>query len=322
MAMEARRLGPAGPAVSVLSLGCWMLGWQVGAAESVAIARRAFELGITCFDTADTYGHGSSEKVLGAALGRHRDDVTIATKVYGPVGRELPGRGLAPGRVKAACEGSLRRLGTDHIDLYQLHRPDPTVPIQETVGALAELVRAGKVGAIGTSTFRSEQLGQAQSAAVAVGTAPFAAEQPPYSLLERAVERTVVDVCRRWEMAILPWSPLAGGLLTGKYGLGQPPPPQSRLARWGADMTRLQPALERVERLDALAREAGMPLGHLALSWLRDRPGVASVLVGPRTAAQLDDYVASLGCALDRGLWDRIDAVVPPGHTWLHSYDE
>jgi aryl-alcohol dehydrogenase-like predicted oxidoreductase len=299
-----------------------MFGWQIGERASIDIIHQAVRRGIRLLDTADTYAHGGSEVIVGRALRglRTAGEVVVATKVFGPVGDNPHDRGLAPGRIRRACDASLARLGIDRIDLYQLHRPDPEVPIAETIGAMAELVREGKVGRIGTSTFPEPILRQAVSAAASQGIR-ISTEQAPYSLLEREAERAVIPFCKEHSVQVLAWGPLAGGLLTGKYTPGQPPPLGSRYMRWKQDVGDT-PAVRAASQLAALARSAGLEPAQLAIGWLGSRAEVAAILAGPRTLAQLDAYLSAAAITPSRSVLEAVDAVVGPGQSLVGSYRE
>lgn len=318
--MEQRRLGTDGPSISVLGLGCWMFGSDVDEQSSLALIDEAFDRGIQFLDTANIYGQGASERVIGKALKRRRSAFFVATKVFGSMGDGPDDRGLSQRHVLKACDASLRRLDTDYIDLYQLHRPDPMVPIAETLEALSKLLQAGKIRAIGTSTFRLRELQEAQRTARDLGFPLFISEQPPYSLLEREVEEDVAPFCQEQGMGLLAWSPLAEGLLTGKYRSGYTSPNGSRFDRWNVDTTKWIPAMDRVTDLMHLAEEWGMCLRDMALAWLRERSSVTSILIGPRTLAHLEGYMASLEHQVSRELAESIDALVAPGTTLMHHY--
>jgi aryl-alcohol dehydrogenase-like predicted oxidoreductase len=281
--LETRRIGSL--EVSVVGLGCNNFGWKLDEHATAAVVHAALDAGITFFDTADIYGSTQSEAFLGRALGTRRDHAVIATKFGMAVDDRR--RGARPEYVRQACEDSLRRLGTDRIDLYQLHQPDPNVPIQDTLGALNDLVRAGKVREIGCSNFSVEQLREAE-AAIHPGAARFVSVQNEYNLLHRDPERDVIPECRRLGMAFLPFFPLASGLLTGKYRQGQPPPEGSRLAtvdRFAKTAT--DRALAIVESLFQFATSHGHTLLELAISWLARHPTVASVIAGATSPQQV-----------------------------------
>ena len=282
--METRRIGSL--EVTVVGLGCNNFGWRIDEEVSARVVHAALEAGVNFFDTADIYGGTRSEEFLARALGRRRDEVVVATKFGMEIDEER--RGARPEYVRRACEDSLRRLRTDRIDLYQLHKPDPETPIEETLGALDELVRAGKVREIGCSNFSAEQLREADSKAREKGVARFVSVQNEYSLLHREPEREVLPVCERFGLAFLPYFPLASGLLTGKYRRGQPPPEGSRLGGDGrfADML-TERNLEIVESLIEFAESRGHTLLELAFSWLLARPVVASVIAGATKPEQV-----------------------------------
>jgi aryl-alcohol dehydrogenase-like predicted oxidoreductase len=280
---DTRRIGSLD--VSVVGLGCNNFGWKLDEAATAAVVHAALDAGITFFDTADIYGDTRSEVFLGRALGKHRNHVVIATKFGMAVDDQR--RGARPEYVKQACEDSLRRLGTDRIDLYQLHQPDPSVPIHDTLGALNDLVRAGKVREIGCSNFSIEQLREAE-AAVRPGAARFVSVQNEYNLLHRDPERDVLPECRRLGIAFLPFFPLASGLLTGKYRQGQAPPDGSRLAtveRFAKTATDRTLAI--VESLLKFATSRRHTLVELTVSWLASNPTVASVIAGATSPEQV-----------------------------------
>jgi aryl-alcohol dehydrogenase-like predicted oxidoreductase len=286
--LETRRIGSL--EVSVVGLGCNNFGWKLDEHATAAVVHAALDAGITFFDTADIYGSTQSEAFLGRALGTRRDHAVIATKFGMAVDDRR--RGARPEYVRQACEDSLRRLGTDRIDLYQLHQPDPNVPIQDTLGALNDLVRAGKVREIGCSNFSVEQLREAE-AAIHPGAARFVSVQNEYNLLHRDPERDVIPECRRLGMAFLPFFPLASGLLTGKYRQGQPPPEGSRLAtvdRFAKTATDRSLAI--VESLFQFATSHGHTLLELAISWLARHPTVASVIAGATSPQQVKTNAA------------------------------
>lgn len=282
-ALETRRIGSL--EVTAVGLGCNNFGWKLDYDATAAVVHAALDAGITFFDTADIYGGTKSEAFIGRALGTRRDEVVIATKFGMAVDDQR--RGARPEYIKQAAEDSLRRLGTDRIDLYQLHQPDPSVPIQDTLGALNDLVRAGKVREIGCSNFSVEQLRDAD-AAVRSGGARFVSVQNEYNLLHRDPERDVIPECRRLGMAFLPFFPLASGLLTGKYRQGQPLPEGSRLAtveRFAKTATDRNLAI--IESLIEFATLRGHTLVELAMSWLASRPTVASVIAGATSPDQV-----------------------------------
>ena len=275
----------------MVGLGCNNFGRRVDAEGTAKVVHAAMDAGINFFDTADTYGGTKSEEFLAAALGKKRKDVIIATKFGSEIDENR--KGARPEYVKAAAEDSLRRLKTDRIDLYQLHKPDPTVPIADTLGALDDLVKEGKVREIGCSNFTVEMLYEAD-AAVKPGAARFVSVQNEYSLLHRAPKRDVLPECAARDMAFLPYFPLANGLLTGKYRKGQAPPPGSRLASGWNEKLLTEENLTIVENLIEFAEQRGHTLLELAFSWLRSRPAVASIIAGATTAEQVRANAAAV----------------------------
>ena len=281
--MERRRIGSL--EVSVVGLGCNNFGWRIDAAETRKVVDAALDAGVDFFDTADVYGGGQSEEFLRPALAGRRDRVVLASKFGMKFDDER--QGARPEYVKQAAEASLRRLGTDRIDLYQLHQPDRNVPIADTLGALDDLVRAGKVREIGCSNFPAEQLREADNAALATKTARFASVQNEYSLLVRDVEKDVLPECLHRGLGFVPYFPLASGLLTGKYRLGQPAPSGSRAAAGFGPKVFTDENLALVESLIGFAESRGHTLLELAVSWLVSQPGVASVIAGATSADQV-----------------------------------
>ncbi|WP_433607091.1 aldo/keto reductase [Dactylosporangium sp. CA-139114] len=311
--MRYRTLGRTGIQVSPYCLGAMMFG-AIGNPDhedSVRIIHRALDAGINCIDTADVYSRGESEEIVGKALRGRREDVVLATKVNGAMGDDPNRRGTSRRWIMAEVEHSLRRLGTDYIDLYQVHRLDPTVDIEETLSALTDLVRSGKVRAIGSSTFPASAIVEAQWAAERRGLERYRTEQPPYSILDRGIEREILPVAQRYGMGTLVWSPLAQGMLTGKFRKGQ----QAGTHRSNLPFQhyRDERRLDAVERLVPLAEQAGMSLTHLAMAFAVAHPGVTSAIIGPRTMEQLDDLLAGAEIALDDAILDEIDAIVAPG---------
>ena len=273
---------------------------------------KALDAGINFIDTSDVYSRGESEEIVGEALKGRREHVVLATKAWGRMGDD-PNQGGASRRwITRAVEDSLRRLQTDYIDLYQLHRPTPDTDVEETLSVLTDLMREGKVRAIGASTFPASDIVEAQWAAEHRGLARFRTEQPPYSILNRSIEREVLPTCQRYGMGVMAWSPLAKGLLTGKYRKGQPTPAGLR-ARMFPNAMSSETALDAVERLIPLAEGAGLSLMHMALAFVIAHPGVTSAIIGPRTPEQLDGLLAGVGVSLEDALLDAIDEIVPPG---------
>lgn len=279
----------------------------------------ALDAGLDLIDTADLYDFGRSEEILGDVLRGRRDRVVLATKCGNPMDEDPAHRGLSARWIRASCENSLRRLGVEHIDLYQMHRPDPTVPLAETLGAFDALVRAGKVGAVGTSTFPSELLDELQVVAARDGLVAPTVEQPPYSILSRGIEDAVLPACRRHDLGVLVWAPLNGGWLTGKYQRAAADA-TSRASRQGEHFDHRDEEIRRrklalVDRLGEIAAGAGMSLVQLALGFVLDDPAVSAALLGPRTPDQLEELLAAGVPTLPPGIRDAIDEVVAPGTT-------
>ncbi len=311
-------MGGTGVKVSHLCLGAMMFGaWgNTDHEESVRIIHTALDGGVNFVDTADVYSKGESEEIVGKALQGRRDQVVLATKFHGRMGDDPNAAGNSRRWIHQACDASLRRLGTDWIDLYQVHRPEPDVDVDETLGALTDLVHAGKVRYLGSSTFPPSAIVEAQWAAERRGRERFVCEQPPYSIFARGVEVDVLPTCLRHRMGVIAWSPLNTGWLTGKYRRGQEPPAGSRGARnWSGrfDTPEGQRKLDLVEELDKVASDAGISLTHLAQAWVVRHPAVTSAIIGPRTMEQLVDLLAGEDVALDDATLDRIDELVAPG---------
>jgi aryl-alcohol dehydrogenase-like predicted oxidoreductase len=299
--MEFRTVGGSGLQVSVAGLGCNNFGMRMDAEATDRVVHAALDLGVTLFDTADIYGgKGRSEELLGRALGSRRDEVVLATKFGNPMGDGHYQRGASRRYIMLAVEASLRRLGTDHIDLYQQHVPDASTPIDETLEALADLVRSGKVRYIGSSNFAGWQIAEADASAATHGTARFVTAQNEWSLLRRGVEREVVPASAHFGVSVLPYFPLASGLLTGKYRRGEEPAEGTRLAAWGGGAGWTTDAnFDRVEALEAVAAERGHTVGELALAWLAAQPVVCSVIAGATSPEQLAANVTGLEWQLD-----------------------
>jgi aryl-alcohol dehydrogenase-like predicted oxidoreductase len=277
--------------------------------DAIRIIGKALDAGINFVDTADRYSAGESEEIVGKALKGRRDDV-LATKVHGPMGDDPNQRGNSRRWIITEVEHSLRRLQTDHIDLYQIHRPDPDTDIEETLSALSDLIRSGKVRAIGSSTMPASDIVEAQWVAERRGLERFRTEQPPYSILNRGIETEVLPVAQRYGMGTLVWSPLAKGMLTGRIRKNQ----ETDLRRASfMSSFRSEPRLDAVEKIVPLAAEAGLPMTHLAVAFAIAHPGVTSAIIGPRTMEQLDDLLAGIDVALSDEILDRIDEIVPPG---------
>lgn len=303
--MEKRRIGSL--EVSVVGLGCNNFGTRVDERGSIAVVQAALDEGINFLDTADIYGKGKSEELIGRALGARRDEVIIASKFGKSMGGES--RGAHPAYIRRAVDESLRRLRTDRIDLYQQHEYDPTVPMDETLGALDELVRAGKVREIGSSNFTVPQIADADALAARRATARFVSVQNEYSLLEREPERGVLGECARIGAGFLPYYPLAAGLLTGKYRPGAGAPEGSRLARPGG-LDGAEAKLRRVEALRAFAESRAHTLLELAFSWLLTRPQVASVIAGATSPAQVAANVGAAGWRLSEDDLRAVDSTL------------
>jgi aryl-alcohol dehydrogenase-like predicted oxidoreductase len=323
--MEYRVLGGTGVRVSALCLGTMMFGaWgNRDRGEGIRAIREAVDGGVNFVDTADVYSAGECEEIVGEALEGRREEVVLATKVHGPMGEGQNDRGNSRLWIMREVENSLRRLRTDHIDLYQLHRPDPDTGIEETLGALSDLVHQGKIRYLGSSTFPASDIVEAQWAADRLNLQRLVCEQPPYSILVRAIEAEVLPVARRHGMGVIVWSPLAGGWLTGKYRRGEEPEPESRAARarerpaTAARFDLSRPANQRkldiVERLREIAERAGLQMTQMAIAFTLAHPGVTSSIVGPRTVEQLQDLLTHADVRLDADTLDAIDEVVPPG---------
>jgi aryl-alcohol dehydrogenase-like predicted oxidoreductase len=311
-----RTLGRTGVQVSRFGLGTMVLGaWgNTDRAECIRIVHRALDAGINLVDSADVYAFGESEEIVGEALAGRRDHVVLATKFHNRMGDDVNQRGNSRRWINRAVDDSLRRLRTDRIDLYQIHRPDPSTDIAETIDALTDLVRAGKILSWGTSTFPASEIVEACWVADRRGVAAPHSEQPPYSILCRGIEREVLPTCRANGIGVLVWSPLSGGWLTGKYGRGDPAPAGSRAETNPDHFDGQNPAkFDAVEQLASIAADAGVSLTHLALAWAAEHPVVTSALIGPRTEAQLDDLLGAATIYLDADTLDAIDAVVAPG---------
>jgi len=316
--MEYRPLGRTGVQVSKLCLGTMMFGaWgNTDHDDSIRIIHRALDAGVNFVDSADVYSAGESEEIVGKALKGRRDDVVLATKFWGPMGDGANQGGVSRRWIISEVESSLRRLGTDWIDLYQMHRPDPAVDIDETLGALTDLVQQGKVRYIGSSSFSAGQIVEAQWTARDRNLQRFRTEQPPYSLLVRGIELDVLPTAQRHGMGILTYSPLAGGWLSGSWTADSSPssPARRRLAaRFDMSLPENQRKLEAVRELAEVAVDAGLPLIELAIAFVVNHPGVTSAIIGPRTMEQLDSQLPAADAVLDAAVLDRIDEIVTPG---------
>lgn len=317
--MELRNLGRTGLTVSPLCLGAMMFGaWgNPDDEDSIKIIHKALDAGINFIDTADVYSQGESEEIVGKALSSvDRSSVVLATKVHGQMGTDPLSQGNSRRWIMAGVEHSLKRLKTDYIDLYQIHRPDESTDIEETLGALSDLVHQGKIRYFGSSTFPAEQIVAAQWAAERRGYERFRTEQPPYSILVRAIERDVLPTAQSFGMGVLPWSPLAGGWLSGKFGEGKKNTSRrsARLPeRYDLESPANQRKLGAVVQLSALADEVGISLIQLALAFVLEHPAVTSPIIGPRTMKHLDSQLSAIDVRLESDVLDRIDEINPPG---------
>ena len=318
--MEMRVLGRTGVKVSPLCLGAMMFGaWgNPDHDESVRIIRRALDGGINFIDTADVYSAGESEEIVGKALaGIDRDSVVLATKAHASMGEDANMSGNSRRWLLRECDNSLRRLGTDYIDLYQIHRPDPSADVDETLSALTDLIRAGKIRYAGSSTFPAAQIVEAQWVAERRGRERFVCEQPPYSIMVRGIEADVLPACQQYGMGVIPWSPLAGGWLSGRYRKGVDVPASTRARmlpqRFDLSLPGNQAKLEAAEQLAVLAEKSGLSLIQLALAFVVQHPAVTSAIIGPRTMEHLVGQLEAADVTLDPAVLDRIDEIVPPG---------
>jgi aryl-alcohol dehydrogenase (NADP+) len=312
--MQYRPLGRTGIQVSPYCLGAMMFGKLANPDhdECVRMIHKALDFGINVIDTADRYSAGESEEIVGKALQGRRDRIVLATKVHGPMGDDPNMQGNSRRWITRAVEDSLRRLQTDYIDLYQIHRPSPDTDVEETLSVLTDLMREGKVRAIGASTFPASDIVEAQWIAERRGLARFRTEQPPYSILNRSIEREVLPACQRYGMGVLAWSPLAKGMLTGRYRKGAPQPDTLRAKYFPKAMSD-EGSLDAVEALIPLAESAGLSLMHMALAFVVAHPALSAAIIGPRTMEQLDGLLAGAEVTLSDDLLDAIDAIVPPG---------
>jgi len=323
--VKHRQLGRTGVFVSPLCLGTMNFGGPTTEEDGIAIIHRALDAGINFLDTANVYNAGESERIVGKALEQAggRERIVLATKVFSPMGKDLNERGGSRFHIIKACEDSLRRLDVDHIDLYQLHRPALNIPQDETLRAFDDLVRSGKVRYIGASTFPSWAVMEALAISEKYSLHRYVSEQPPYNLLDRRIENELLPLCERYDLAVLPWSPVAGGVLTGRYSEDDLSPDGSRAQRWGARFaTRVtQRGLEVAAEVAMMAAERGLSTSQLALLWVKDQPQVTAPIYGPRTMAHLEDALPVLDMTLadeDRPLFD---ALVHPGNVVADFHD-
>lgn len=315
--MNYRHLGSTGLRVSEIALGSWLTyGGTVSDDAAVACIHRAYELGCNFFDTANVYRHGEAEQVVGRALkGIDRDDYVLATKVYFPMGEGPNDRGLSRKHIFEQCERSLDRLGVDYVDIYQCHRPDPDTPLAETLRALDDLVRQGKVLYVGVSEWPAELLDQARQIQAEGGYDPIVSNQPQYSMLHRLIEREVVPLSRQLGIGQIVWSPIAQGVLTGKYKPGNPPPEGSRAT--GPDAAFMSflmrdDVLEAVQRLRPIAEAVGVSMAQLAIAWVLREPNVSSAIVGASRPEQVDENFGAVGLELSQDVLEAIDAALGP----------
>jgi aryl-alcohol dehydrogenase-like predicted oxidoreductase len=317
--MQTTELGPL--TVSRICLGTMLMGGKTDRAESERMLDRYRAAGGNFLDSADVYGDGESERTLAPWLARHRDEVVVATKVRWEVS-DPPGEGLAPDRIRAACDASLERLGIDVIDLYQVHGPDPDVPLEETLEALDGLVQAGKVRALGASNYPAWLLAWAVARQDCNGWSPFVSLQPQYSLVERSAELDILPFCRAAGIPLIPWGPLGAGFLAGRYRRGEEPPEGSRMAEAGDDIeeARHRRAIERnfqvLDEAEAIARERGVTVAQVAIAWLLGVDGVAAPIVGPRTMDQLEGILGADEIELTPEERARLEAPAPPPDTY------
>lgn len=317
--MEMRSFGRTGVKVSSLCLGCMMFGGKTTFEDSAAIIDRSLDAGINFIDTANVYNAGRSEEATGQALKRNgkRNAVFLATKVHGRMGDGPNDMNNTRRHIIEQCEASLRRLGTDWIDLYQIHRPQSDMAIDETLRALDDLVRSGKVRYLGASTFAAWQLIESLWVSKEYGLNRFVCEQPPYNLLDRRIERELLPMAQSYGFAIIPWSPLAGGLLSGKYSRNEPPPEDSRYANLDANpmyRRRMNDNIwDVIEGLERVAEGKGVAISQLALGWVLQQPGVTSPIIGPRTMEQLEDNLKAADVTFTAEELKEIDRIVRPG---------
>ncbi|MFW5868783.1 MAG: aldo/keto reductase [Armatimonadota bacterium] len=325
--MEYRSLGRTGCKVSPLCLGTMLFGDDTSSQDAYDIVDRAIDAGINFIDTANVYNDGTSEQIVGQALKRNgqRENVVLATKVHGTMDANDPnGQGNHRQHIMRQCEASLQRLEVDHIDLYQIHRPDSSLPIDETLGALDDLIRQGKVRYVGTSTFAAWQLMESIWCARELGLNRFVCEQPPYHLLDRRVERELLPFARTYGFGIIPWSPLAGGFLTGKYKRDGDVPEGTRFAQRSGERKERHfrdRVFDVVEGIEEIADEKGCSASQFSLAWVMNQPGVTSPIMGPRTMEQLEDNLGAIDVEVTEEDCDRIDELIDPGEGLVPYYE-
>ena len=314
--MEYRFFGQTGVKVSPFCLGTMNFGGPTDEDESIRIIHAALDAGINFIDTANVYTEGRSESIVGKALQGRREQAFLATKVHGRVGDGPNDEGNSRLHIIKACEDSLQRLNTDHIDLYQIHRPDPHIPVQETLGALTDLIQAGKIRYIGTTTHPVWMIMEALAASEREHLARYVSEQPPYNLLDRRIENELVPLAIRYRIAIIPWAPLAQGVLAGRYSSNQPLPEDSRAARQPGTVyaQRVTPrGIAAGEKFASLAAELGKTPVQLAYLWCKDQPAITAPIVGPRTLQQLKDLLPVIDLNLTESEQHACDEINPPG---------
>lgn len=321
--MEFRPFGRTGVMVSPICMGTMTFGWEPDdwgshKPEALKIGAEALERGINFFDTADVYARGTSEEITGEILAGKRDKIFLATKFHGKMSDDPNDWGNSRRHIMQACEASLKRLKTDWIDLYQIHRPQPAIPIDETLRALDDLIRQGKVRYIGTSTYAAWQVCEAHYVSRELGLNRFVSEQPPYNLFDRRIERELIPFCRTYNYAVIPWSPLAGGQLTGKYLTGDA---SGRYGKSDPNHRVNEATTSIVRQLKTVADDLGVSLTVLSLGWVLNQPGITSVITGARKVEQFDDLIASASLKLDEETAKRIDEIIAPG-THVSAYYE
>jgi aryl-alcohol dehydrogenase-like predicted oxidoreductase len=316
--VDYRVLGRTGVKVSPLCLGAMMFGtWGADLEQSANIVEAALDAGINMIDTADMYSNGESEEIVGKVISGRRDSIVLATKFNGRMGPDVNDAGNSARWVVRACEASLRRLGTDYIDLYQIHRPDAGCDLDETLGALERLIDQGKIRYVGTSTFPASTIVEARWLADSHRLPKVVTEQPPYSMLSRGIEVDVLPTCERYGIGVLAWSPLSGGWLSGRWRAGAETARTTRAkrvpARWDLSIPANVHKLAAVEQLAQVAEETGMTLIHLAIAFVIQHPAVTAAIIGPRTVEHLQSQVGAVDVVLDSAVLDRIDKIVTPG---------
>jgi aryl-alcohol dehydrogenase-like predicted oxidoreductase len=322
--MEYRLFGRTGVKVSPLCLGAMNFGNATDEATSIEIIHAAMDGGINFIDTANVYNKGVSEVIVGKALRGRRDQVFLATKAHGRTGDGPNDEGNSRYHLIKACEDSLRRLDSDHIDLYQMHRPNPEIPIDETLRALTDLIRAGKVRYIGCSTHPAWMVMEALAVSEKEHLARYVSEQPPYNLLDRRIENELVPLALRYNMALIPWAPLGQGLLAGRYNAGLPLPTDSRASRERGgiyDQRFTQRAINTGEKFTKLALQFNKTPGQLALVWCKDQPGITSPIIGPRTLEQLKDLLPAADMKLSQEEKEACDLLVAPGGVLVNYHN-